>query len=56
MKGDNSMDDRKKEEPEVQTKKKKAKDPLPSCTAAPSAEQARADSDDEPCDDSRTGE
>ena len=50
------MDNQEKEKPEVQTKKKKAKDPLPSCTAAPSAEQARADSDDEPCDDSRTGE
>jgi len=56
MKGDNSMDDPKKEEPEVQTKKKKIKDPLPSCTSAPSAEHARADSDDEPCDDSRSGE
>jgi hypothetical protein len=56
MKGDNPMDNQEKEKSEVQTKKKKAKDPLPSCTAAPSAEQARADSDDEPCDDSRTGE
>jgi len=56
MKGDNPMDDPKKEEPEVQTKKKKTKDPLPSCTTAPSAEHARAASDDEPCDDSRSGE
>ena len=48
------MDDRTKEGPEVQPKKK-AKDPLPSCTTAPSAEHARADSDDEPCDDSRSG-
>jgi hypothetical protein len=55
MRGDNPMDDQTKENPEIQPKKKKVKDPLPVCTAAPSAEHARADSDDEPCDDSRSG-
>jgi hypothetical protein len=45
-----------KEEREVQPKKKKAKDPLPFCTDAPSAEHSRADSEDDPCDDSRSGE
>jgi hypothetical protein len=56
MKGDNSMDDQRKEEPEVPPKKKKTEEPVPFCTAAASAEHARAESDDEPCDDSRSGE
>ena len=37
-------------------KKKKDEEELPVCTSAPSAEQARAHDDDEPCDDSRKGE
>jgi hypothetical protein len=48
-----------KEEQEVseeKKKKKKAEEPLPFCTTAPSAEQARASNEDEPCDDSREGE
>jgi hypothetical protein len=56
MKGDYSMDDQRKEEPEVLLKRKKAKEPVPFCTSAASAEHARAESDDEPCDDSRSGE
>jgi hypothetical protein len=47
--------DKGKKESETQVKKKKAKKPLSFCTAAPSAEHARAGSDDEPCDDSRGG-
>jgi hypothetical protein len=56
MKGDYSMDDQRKEEPEVLPRKKKAKEPLSFCTSAASAEHARADDDDEPCDDSRSGD
>ena len=33
----------------------KAVDGLPFCTTAPSAEHARGEADDEPCDDGRTG-
>jgi hypothetical protein len=41
---------------EEQNKKKEdADETLPYCTTAPSAEQARAFDDDEPCDDSREG-
>ena len=36
-------------------KKKKHEEELPFCTSTPSAEQARAHDDDEPCDDSRKG-
>ena len=36
-------------------KKKNADEELPYCTTAPSAEQARASDDDEPCDDGREG-
>jgi len=36
-------------------KDKKGK-PMPFCTTAPSPEHARADEDDEPCDDGRSGE
>ena len=50
------MDDKTKEEPEVQPEKKKGKDTLSFCTTAPSAEHSRGDSDDDPCDDSRSGE
>ena len=46
----------KKTEEQVEKKKKKAEEDLPFCTTAPSAEHARADAEDEPCDDSREGE
>ncbi len=49
------MKQEEKETREEKLKKggKKAKDPLPFCTTAPSAEHARADNEDEPCDDAR---
>jgi hypothetical protein len=53
--GDHPMDNETKEEAEVQRKKKVPKEPLPFCTDAPSAEHSRADSEDAPCDDSRSG-
>ena len=37
-------------------KKKKPEENLPYCTTAPSPEHARADEEDEPCDDFRAGE
>ena len=37
-------------------KKKMREEKLPYCTTAPSAEQARANDQDEPCDDGRTGD
>ena len=43
------------EKEETGKKKKDEEEPLPFCTTAPSAEQARADEDDEPCDDGRAG-
>ena len=49
------MEEKKKKEAEDQPKKKKKDKPLPFCTTAPSAEHARADEEDEPCDDSRSG-
>ena len=36
-------------------KKKKETEPLPFCTTAASPEHARANDDDEPCDDDRSG-
>jgi len=45
----------KKAEEQVEKKKKKEEE-LPFCTTAPSAEHARADEEDEPCDDFREGE
>jgi hypothetical protein len=45
-----------KEQDQVKEKKKKTEDELPVCTTAPSAEHSRGDSEDEPCDDSRSGE
>ena len=36
-------------------KKKKVEKDLPFCTTAPDAEHARAHDDDEPCNDSRSG-
>ena len=52
------MEENKAEEMEDQVngKKKKIEDKLPFCTTAPSAEQARFDDDDEPCDDGRDGD
>jgi hypothetical protein len=50
-----AMGNKGKKETETQVKKKKAKEPLPFCTAAPSVEHSRGTSDDEPCDDSRSG-
>ena len=44
----------KQEKKQEQEKKKEEK--LPFCTTAPSPEHARAEGDDEPCDDSRGGE
>ncbi|HUU39946.1 MAG TPA: hypothetical protein VMW42_03300 [Desulfatiglandales bacterium] len=44
------------EKAEEKNKKKKVKKPLPFCTTAPSAEHARAEDEDEPCDDDRAGE
>ena len=37
-------------------KKKKAEEKLPFCNTASDAEHARADNEDEPCDDSRSGD
>lgn len=45
-----------KEEVKAKKKKGKAGPPLPYCTNAPSAEHARAELEDEPCDDFRKGE
>ena len=50
------MDDKEINKTEVKDNKNKTKKPLPFCTTAPSAEHSRAESDDEPCDDDRTGE
>jgi len=49
--------DKKDREPESPEDKKKSEnqEALPYCTTAPSAEQARASDEDEPCDDGRTG-
>jgi hypothetical protein len=42
---------------ETKKAEEEAKDPesQPFCTTAPSAEHARADDEDEPCDDGRAG-
>jgi hypothetical protein len=49
------MTEEKQEASKEETKKgkKKADEPLPFCTTAPSAEHARGPNEDEPCDDSR---
>ena len=51
------MENKKTEEPNdvEKVKKKKDEEKLPFCTTAPSPEHARADDDDEPCDDGRSG-
>ncbi|MDL1980762.1 MAG: hypothetical protein LWX02_04695 [Deltaproteobacteria bacterium] len=41
---------------ETKKGKKKADEPLPFCTTAPSAEHARGANEDKPCDDSRGAE
>jgi hypothetical protein len=45
-----------KKEVKEKTNKKEEEEKLPFCTTAPSAEQARAGDDDEPCDDGRSGD
>ena len=45
----------KSEEP-IQEKEKEVDEKLPHCTSAPSAEHARANNEDEPCDDSTAGD
>lgn len=49
-------EEEKKGEEQVRKKKKKGEDSLPFCTTAPSAEHARADLEDDPCDDYREGD
>lgn len=48
------MEENGKESGEKQEKMKKVAD-LPYCTRAPSAEHMRANEEDEPCDDGRSG-
>ena len=52
------MEEKKAKELEDQEmkKKKKVEEELPHCTTAPSAEHARAQDEDEPCDDGRGGD
>ena len=51
------MEEEKEKLPEKKTKKeKKADETLPFCTTAPSPEHARGAEEEEPCDDSRTGD
>lgn len=52
------MEEKKAEALEEQKKEKKKNDDekLPYCTTAPSAEQARSEDEDEPCDDGRGGD
>jgi hypothetical protein len=52
------MEDQKNKEPEEKESKKKKEpaDPVPFCTTAPSAEHARGELEDDPCDDYREGE
>ncbi|MBW2064211.1 MAG: hypothetical protein JRJ03_04675 [Deltaproteobacteria bacterium] len=53
------MEDKEEAKERAKAEKKKKKDPidpLPYCRNAPSAEHARAELDDEPCDDFREGE
>jgi hypothetical protein len=51
---ENSKADEKTEGQEK--KQKKVEEGIPFCTTAPSAEHARGDEADEPCDDSTTGD
>jgi hypothetical protein len=52
------MKDEKEAAPEGTTQKntEETAGELPHCTTAPSAEQSRAENEDEPCDDARAGE
>lgn len=50
-------EDKEKTGEEMEEKKQgKPGDPLPYCTTAPSAEHARGNVEEEPCDDARKGE
>ena len=49
------MEEQEKKEMEESPKKKKEEEAMPFCTTAPSAEHARAEDEDEPCDDSTGG-
>ena len=46
----------KQPEDQVKKQKKKSEEQLPFCTSAPSAEHARGMEEEEPCDDSRSGD
>jgi hypothetical protein len=50
------MEEQKKNEQEEVEEKKIEDEGQPFCTTAPSAEHARGDLDDDPCDDFRGGE
>ena len=49
-------EDSKEQEEKDNKKKKKEADPVPFCTTAPSAEHARGELEDDPCDDYREGD
>ncbi|MFC1883420.1 hypothetical protein ACFL2O_01505 [Thermodesulfobacteriota bacterium] len=53
---ENKIDEKKNELDKKKDKKALPEEKLPYCTTAPSAEQARAHDEDEPCDDGRTGD
>ena len=50
------MAEEKNQPVDEQEEQKQAEEELPFCTTAPSAEQARAADEDEPCDDARGAE
>lgn len=49
------MEEQKEKKVEERKEKEMKKDELPFCTRAPSAEHARANMEDDPCDDYREG-
>ena len=49
-------EENKEQEKKDNKKKKRDADTVPFCTTAPSAEHARGELDDDPCDDYREGE
>lgn len=49
-------DEERQREDRIKKQKKKSEEKLPFCTSAPSAEHARGMEEEEPCDDSRTGD
>jgi hypothetical protein len=53
---ENQEKKKEEEEKKKEEKEKKKEEKLPFCTNAPSPEHARAESEDEPCDDSRGAE